>query len=179
MDKKSEDALVTAAKSGDRDAFERLINHYYDVIFKFACKWCGNANDAEDITQDACIKLARFIGKYDGKSAFTSWLYRLVINCGKDWYKSQNRHPTPNPDTLERVKTESKSEDQLYAKQVINALYQLPEGEKDAVILVLSEGLSHKEAAITLGCKESTISWRVHEARKKISAQFKEEQSYG
>jgi|TARA_R110002126_G_scaffold13118_7_gene57144 RNA polymerase sigma-70 factor (ECF subfamily) len=179
MDKQQQNALITAAKAGDAHAFERLINHYYDVIFKFACKWCGNANDAEDITQDSCIKLARFIGKYDGKSAFTSWLYRLVINCGKDWYKSQSRHPAPNPEALESVKTESRSEDSVYTNQVLNAVAKLPEGEKDAVILVLSEGLSHKEAAKVLGCKESTISWRVHEARKKLSAQFKEEQYYG
>jgi len=178
MDKQNAANMIKAAQAGDAHAFERLINTYYDVIFKFACKWCGNASDAEDITQDACIKLARFICKYDGKAAFTSWLYRLVINCGKDWYRSQNRHPS-NPDALEYVQADSTSEQQIYAKQVINALYQLPEGEKDAVLLVLCQGLSHKEAAYALGCKENTISWRVHEARKKLSAQFKKEQDYG
>lgn len=178
MSTENEQDLINAAKSGDRRAFEALLNTYYDVIFKFAFKWCANRNDAEDITQNACIKLARSIDKFDGKSAFSSWLYRLVINCGKDWYKSQNRHPS-NPDALEKAKTNSDTEDSLYTKQVLHAVHQLPEGEKDAVMLVLSEGLSHKEAAQILGCKESTISWRIHEARKKLSAQFEKEQNYG
>lgn len=178
MNTKEEHDLINAAKSGDRRAFEALLNSYYDIMFKFAIKWCGNKNDAEDITQNACIKLVRALDKFDGRSAFSTWLYRLVINCGKDWYKSQNRHPS-NPDALETAKIDSKSEDQLYTKQVLNAVHQLPEGEKDALLLVMSEGLSHKEAADILGCKESTISWRIHEARKKLSAQFEKEQNYG
>lgn len=178
MQLENEQDILKAAKAGNRQAFERLVQHYYDVMFKFAFKWCGKQNDAEDITQNACIKLARSLDKYDGRAAFSSWLYRLVINCGKDWYKAQNRHPE-NPEAMDTVKTESISEEQLYAKQVINALYDLPDSEKDAVVLVLSEGLSHKEAANILGCKESTISWRIHEARKKLSAQFDKEQNYG
>jgi RNA polymerase sigma-70 factor (ECF subfamily) len=55
----------------------------------------------------------------------------------------------------------------------------LPEGERDALLLVMSEGLSHKEAGQILGCKESTISWRIHEARKKLGALFEKEQKYG
>lgn len=74
---------------------------------------------------------------------------------------------------------DSSAEDQLYAKQVIAALHTLPEGERDALILVMSDGLSHKEAGIILGCKESTVSWRIHEARKKLGALFEKEQKYG
>ncbi len=178
MDDPEDKQLIATARSGDAKAFEDLVNKYYGDMFKMAFKWCGNKNDAEDITQDACIKLARGLDSFKGNSAFTSWLYRLVINAGKDWYKKQSRHPS-NPDELEIVPAKSKSEDQLYAKQVLEAVYELPEGEKDALILVMSEGLSHKEAGKVLGCKESTVSWRIHEARKKLSAQFEKEQSYG
>ncbi len=178
MDDPEDEQLVAKARKGDAKAFEDLVNRHYGTMFKMAFKWCGNKNDAEDITQDACIKLARGLDSFKGNSAFTSWLYRLVINTGKDWYKTQNRHPS-NPDELELVPSESKSEEQLYARQVLAAVHQLPEGEKDALLLVMSEGLSHKEAAEVLGCKESTISWRIHEARKKLSAQFEKEQKYG
>jgi RNA polymerase sigma factor (sigma-70 family) len=62
-------------------------------MFKMAYKFCGNRQDAEDITQESCIRLARGLHSFKGDSAFTSWLYRLVINTAKDWYKSNNRHP--------------------------------------------------------------------------------------
>jgi len=102
----------------------------------------------------------------------------LVINAGKDWYKKHNRHPS-NADELENVTTKSTSVEQLYAKQVLGAVQQLPDGEREALILVMSDGLSHKEAAKILDIKESTVSWRIHEARKKLNAQFEKEQSYG
>jgi len=170
--------LIAKARKGDAKAFEALVNDHYDIMFKMAFKWCGNQSDAEDITQDACIKLARGLDSYKGNAAFTSWLYRLVINAGKDWYKKQNRHPVQSGD-LDVLPSKSRSDEQLYARQVLDAVQRLPVGEKEALILVMSEGLSHKEAAKTLDVKESTISWRIHEARKKLGAQFEKEQSYG
>lgn len=175
-----DEVLIRLARKGDADAFERLVNRYYTTIFKMAFKWCGNQSDAEDITQDACIKLARGLDSFKGECAFTSWLYRLTINAGKDWYKKQNRHTKDaDPDALDNVSTNAKSDSKLYAKQVLSAVRALPEGEKEALLLVMSEGLSHKEAAKVLGVKESTISWRIHEARKKLNAQFEKEQKYG
>lgn len=170
--------LVKRAQKGDAHAFEALLTRHYETIFKIAFKWCRNQTDAQDITQDACVKLAKGLDGFKGNSAFTSWLYRLVINAGKDWYKKQNRHPS-NPEAMETVSVKNKSDEQLYVVQVLEAVNDLPEGEKDALLLVMSEGLSHKEAADVLGCKESTISWRIHEARKKLSAQFYKEQNNG
>ena len=170
--------LIRNARRGDADAFEALVNKYYDTMFRMAFKWCGRRSDAEDITQEACLKLARGIQSFKGDSAFTSWLYRLVINTAKDWYKSNNRHPSSS-DGLETATLAAKAEDQLYAREVLAEIYKLPEGEKDALLLVMSEGLSHKEAGVVLGCKESTISWRIHEARKKLGALLDKEQKYG
>ena len=178
MDQNETTRLIKEAQNGDAGAFEALVNAYYEVMFKMAFKWCANPNDAEDITQEACIKLARGIDGFRHDSAFTSWLYRLVINTGKDWFKKQNRQPLPS-DEIELVSVNSKAEDKIYAQQVLQEVYKLPEGEKDALLLVMSEGLSHKEAAAALGCKESTVSWRIHEARKKLSALFEKDQSYG
>ncbi len=170
--------LIVKAQSGDAHAFEALANGCYETMFRMAYKFCGNRQDAEDVTQEACIKLARNIGSFRHDSAFTSWLYRLTVNSAKDWYKSNNRHPK-SEDGLDTAPAHENNEQQLYAKQVIAALHELPEGERNAVILVLSEGLSHKEAGQILGCKESTVSWRIHEARKKLGALFRKEQKYG
>ena len=171
--------LIKRAVRGEADAFEDLVNNYYEVMFKMAYKWCGKQRDAEDITQEACIKLARGISSYKGDSQFTSWLYRLVINAAKDWYKSQNRHP----DGVELIESiaveESSADDHVFAKQVWEEVYRLPDAEKESLLLVMGQGLSHKEAAKVSGVKESTVSWRIHEARKKLQSIFGKEQNYG
>lgn len=178
MDELNDADLIAKAKKGDAKAFEALVNNSYRTMFKIAFKYCGNQRDAEDITQDACIKLARGISKFKGDCAYTSWLYRLVINCAKDFYKKNNRH-IPQEVEVEELATNNKADDALYTKQVIDAVHNLPEGEKEAVLLVHGEGLSHKEAAKALEVKESTISWRIHEARKKLSDQFERNQQHG
>jgi RNA polymerase sigma-70 factor, ECF subfamily len=177
MDNSEEHRLIRAAQGGDAHAFEALVNMHYETMYKMAFKWCGNATEAEDITQEACIKLARGLGAFKFESAFTSWLYRLVINTAKDWYKKPGRQASS--DGLETASIATHTEEQIYASEVLAHVVRLPEGEKEALILVFWEGLSHKEAGKILGCKESTVSWRIHEARKKLGALLGKEQKYG
>ena len=84
--------LIKQAQRGDRRAFELILQAHYDVMYRMAYKWCGNGTDAEDITQNACIKLARSIDSFQFQSAFLTWLYPLVINTAKDWARSHARH---------------------------------------------------------------------------------------
>lgn len=177
MNEQEDEKLIALAKKGDAKAFEDLVNKHYQTMYRMAFKWCRDPKNAEDITQEACIKLARGLDSFKGNCAFTSWLYRLVINTGKDWFKKNNRHISS--ELSETAAVETASDDVLYAKQVLDAVYDLPDGEKEALLLVHSEGLSHKEAAKALNCKESTISWRIYEARKKLGAQFERNTRYG
>jgi RNA polymerase sigma-70 factor (ECF subfamily) len=161
--------LITLAQGGDQSAFEVLVRENYDLMFRIAFKWCGDQEDAEDITQNACIKLARNIDGFQFKSAFTSWLYRLVINTAIDWKRQNTRHLTQElTDEIAPDLINSDAENSLYTKQVLEKIQALPNREKSALLLVMSEGLSHKEAANIMQCKESTISWYIHEARKKL-----------
>ena len=171
--------LIKRAQGGNARAFEALVESHYEVMFKMAFKWCGNRNDAEDITQDACIKLARGLHGFRHDCAFTSWLFRLVINAAKDWYRTQNRHPQHGDAGMDTVPTDENAENALYAKQVWAGVYGLPEGEKEAILLVMVEGLTHAQAAKLLNIKESTVSGRIHEARKKLNALFGKEHKYG
>lgn len=170
---------IKAAQSGDAHAFEYVVNESYDIMFKMAFKWCGHEGDAQDITQEACIKLARGIGSFRHDCKFSSWLYRLVINTAKDWYKSQNRHPQGDQEALERIAVTGDAQSEQNVRQIWEQVYKLPDGEKEALLLVSGEGLSHKEAAKLLGVKESTVSWRIHEARKKLEKIFGKEERYG
>jgi RNA polymerase sigma factor (sigma-70 family) len=167
-----ESPLIVAAQGGGVAAFEELLGRYYDLIFRFAYRWSGNRSDAEDITQNACMKLARSINQFRFESAFSSWLYRLVINCAKDWYKSQGRHPsgTELPEDHPQNICEDAVEISIYLRQVLTQLDTLAEGFKETALLVHAEGLSHAQAAIILNIKESTVSWRLHEIRKYLQA---------
>lgn len=164
-----EAALVRLSQAGDSQAFETLVERHYDLMFRFAYRWCGNRSDAEDITQLACIKLARSLGQFRFESAFSSWLYRLVINCAKDWLKSQKRHRGGDESLAqEQGSSDDLAETPVYLRQILAMLDQMAEGFKETALLVYAEGLTHSEAALVLSVKESTVSWRLHEIRKQL-----------
>lgn len=168
----SNERLITRAQQGDSQAFAALLAEHYDQMFRFAYRFTGNRSDAEDITQNACLKLARSLGQFRFEAAFSSWLYRLVINCAKDWYKSQPRHRQQTTQyTGDEIQAgDDNSEAAVYLRQVLAQLNQLAEGFSETALLVHGEGLSHAEAATILGIKEATVSWRLHEIRKHLQA---------
>ena len=157
---------IRRAQRGDRDAFSRLVEDHYASIFGFACRYCGDRQDAEDVTQQACIKLARAIGQFRFESAFSTWLYRLVINCARDWRKAQR---AGQREELDDLPVGDSAESAVLLRQVIGLVEQMGEGFRESLVLVMGEGLTHAEAAAILGVKESTVSWRLHEIRKRLN----------
>ena len=166
----SDQTLVARAKGGDRNAFSQLIRRHYDFIHRTACKWLGRRQDAEDIAQEVCVKLASAIHSFDGRAAFTSWLYRVTLNVVRDSQRSQTRrgkhierltvvHPEDSP---------AEQEDSATAKELWAAVRTLPNQQRDAVMLVYAEEMSHAEAGVIMGCKEATVSWHIHEAKKTL-----------
>ena len=168
------DAWVRAAQSGDQQAFAQVFDHCYGTMYRYALKWSGNVADAEDITQQASIKLAKSIGQYQFESAFTTWLYRLVINAAIDWQRSNQRHAGEDVSAHEPdvVSGEGSGFNWVLLQQLIERVTELGEGFREAVVLVLGEGFSHQEAAQMLAVKESTISWRIHQVRKVLTEQL-------
>ncbi len=163
--------LTKKIQSGNESAFEELLEECYGMIYSYALKWSGNVIDAEDITQQSCIKLARNIHQFKFESKFTTWLYRLVINCAKDWQKVQYRH---RYDSLDKVVEHPCLKDEenfqkVYLQQILIQLASFGEGYQETVLLVLGEGLNHKEAADILQVKESTVSWRIYQVRKRLN----------
>lgn len=173
-----DDPLIQGAQEGDESAFENLLDQHYELIYRFAYKWSGSVADAEDITQLACIKLARSIKQYRFEAAFTSWLYRLVINCAKDWLKSETRHHSCDDlGQIDEPVQNNTQENATYLRQVLVAINAMAEGYKETALLVFAEGFSHKETADILGEKEKTISWRIHEIRKQLQVLTQQEQA--
>lgn len=172
MIKRDDDELVSEAQSGNRQAFAGLLERHYGLMFKVAYQWCGVREDAEDIAQDASIKLAQNISGFMFESAFTTWLYRLVINCAKDYYKAKNRRnsrETPMFEDAVYISEDLTPEQKLSHKDTLKAISDLPDTLRETVILVCWQGMTHAEASDVLECEEGTVSWRIHEARKKIA----------
>lgn len=163
-------ALVVRAQNGDAEAFGELIEDHYDMIHRTAWKWCGNRADAEDIAQDVCVKLGSAIAGFDGRSAFSSWVYRITLNAVRDLQRAGIRRGK-YADAYAEVTPEdqpAEQEEAATSSQLWDAVRKLPEKQRDAVLLVYAEDLSHAAAAEILGIREATVSWHVHEARKTL-----------
>jgi RNA polymerase sigma-70 factor (ECF subfamily) len=166
----ADDVLVARAKAGDRDAFGELIERHYDFIFRTACKWSGKRSDAEDIAQDVCIKLASALASFDGRSAFSSWLYRVTLNAVRDMQRARSRRGR-HVDRFAEVHPEDappEQEESATAKELWAAVRALPEKQRDAVLLVYAEEMNHAQAGEIMGCRETTVSWHIHEAKKTL-----------
>lgn len=169
MGDESDASLIERSARGDRDAFAELLARHYAFIFRVAYKWCRDTGEAEDCAQDVCVKLGRAIRSFDGRSAFTSWLYRVTLNTVRDAAKARARRERRMSELAFVAPTEAPPAD---AGEPVDALWEavarLPDSERDAVLLVYSEGLNHAEAARVLGCAEGTVAWRISKAKGRL-----------
>jgi RNA polymerase sigma-70 factor (ECF subfamily) len=163
----SQDTLKRA-QQGDRAAFAQLIDDHYDAMYRFAFKYCGNQQDAEDVTQQACIKLARTIVQFRFESSFTTWLYRIVVNVARDHYRVND---APVESVESDIAIDAGAEHVVMLNQILLLVTQMGEEYRDTLVLVIAEGLSHAQAAEILAVKESTVSWRIHEIRRRLNAE--------
>lgn len=164
------DALAVRARNGDAEAFSELLERHYDSIYRTAWRWCGNPSDAEDVAQEVCIKLGAAISGFDGRSAFSSWLYRITLNAVRDMQRARSRRNRHVNAYAEVAPSEQAADQEASAtrRQLWAAVRQLPEQQRDAVLLVYAEELSHADAAQVMGIKEATVSYHVHAARKTL-----------
>lgn len=162
--------LVTRASQGDADAFGELVERHYDFVYRVAYRLLGARADAEDVTQDVCVRLGRAIRGYRGQGAFTTWLYTLTLNAVRDSARKVSRDRARasawGSEALAFVASAEAADDPV--EELWEAVRDLPAKQRDAVTLIYGEGLGHAEAAEIMGCSENTVSWHVHEARKRL-----------
>lgn len=164
--------LIGRARDGDREAFGQLVERHYDFVHRVAWRWCGRKADAEDIAQEVCIRLGRAIRGYRGGGAFSTWLYAVTLNAARDHVRKGAR---------EAAKVEAFGVHALAAGNGVHAdaaddpvdelwaaVRSLPDKQRDAVLLVYGEGLSHAAAAEVMAISEATVSWHIHEAKKRL-----------
>lgn len=179
MRQENDDNLIERAVAGDARALEQLFRRYYGTMNRFAQKICGNGPDADDVTQEAFIRLMGSIQTYDGRAAFSSWLYRVVLTKAIDHRRKEARRAR----LIEEVGLLSalmsagmefpEQELAVLAREVWDLILEFPAKERDALILVLGEGLTQRQAAEVLGCPAGTVGWLVSKATKRLNETLK------
>jgi RNA polymerase sigma-70 factor (ECF subfamily) len=158
------------AAKGDAAAFRLLLERHYDLLYRIAYRFFGSVAEAEDVAQEIALSLASKVRQFRAESRFTTWLYRLALNACRDHSRRIVRGRSVN--AAYAVVQSDRMGDWHDSEKRMQWLYQAIDGLdpplKETVLLVVAEDLSHAEAGEILGVKESTVSWRMHEVRKRL-----------
>jgi RNA polymerase sigma-70 factor, ECF subfamily len=172
----SDAELLAAHVAGDPAAFEELVRRHRDRLWAVALRTTGDPEEAADALQDALISAFRRADQFRGDSAVTTWLHRIVVNASLDRLRRRAvRYAQPLPDDNDDLPGAVVADPTDYLDRretqlvVTAALAELPEEQRDAVILVDVEGWSVEDAARMLGCPEGTVKSRCFRGRAKLA----------
>lgn len=179
--------LVERAQRGDKKAFELLVIKYQRKLARLLSRYIRDANEVEDVTQEAFIKAYRALPTFRGDSAFYTWLYRIGINTAKNYLVALGRRaPTMTEvdneeaesiEDGEQLKDMNTPENELISKQIAETvnltLQQLPEELRTAITLREIDGLSYEEIAQIMNCPIGTVRSRIFRAREAIAEQLR------
>ncbi|HET6943623.1 MAG TPA: sigma-70 family RNA polymerase sigma factor [Sphingomicrobium sp.] len=165
-------SLVAAARAGNRDAFATLLERHYDRIHGLAWQMTGSRTDADDIAQDVCCTLVEKIGSFRSEAKFTTWLCGITFNACRDLRRKRRSFSTftDRLAVLVGIAAAPDGRDLYDAIWIQSAISRLKPALRDTAVLVVGQQLNHAEAAAILGVAEPTISWRMHEVRRILSA---------
>jgi RNA polymerase sigma-70 factor (ECF subfamily) len=166
-------SLVAAARAGNRDAFATLLERHYDRIHGLAWQLTGSRTDADDVAQDVCCTLVEKIGSFRGEAKFTTWLCGITFNACRDLKRKRRSFSTftDRLAVLVGIAAAPDGRDLYDAIWIQSAISRLKPALRDTAVLVVGQQLNHAEAAAILGVAEPTISWRMHEVRRILSAE--------
>lgn len=172
MDEGTDGSLVRRAAAGNRDAFAELLERHYDRVYRVAVRVLGDPDEAADLAQDVCVGLPAKLATWRGESRFETWLYRVVVNAARDALrrKAVRQRSERGYAELDALERSGDDDGDCASAWLRRALGLLSDDLRMTVSLVLEEGLRHAEAGEVLGVSESTVSWRMHEARKRLRA---------
>lgn len=185
----SDEALAARARAGSRSAFAVLVARYQGRVYRLAFRMSHNANDAEEIAQEAFLLAHRGIGSFQGESLFRTWLYRIAVNQALMFRRAARRRPAHSLElstqsgAAEPVATSGgdplEGADDLFHRKMLvqrvrDALAQLDESHRAALVLRDLEELSSEEAAAVLGISSEAVRQRAHRARLRLREQLGE-----
>lgn len=181
VDTGSDRTLVERVQRGDKAAFDVLVRKYQHKIIKLVTRYVHDSTEALDVAQEAFIKAYRALPGFRGDSAFYTWLYRIAINTAKNHLVAESRRPLDHGVDLQdpeqydmqaRLRDVDTPERLLLTEEiqrtVEEAIAQLPEDLRTAIVLREIEGLSYEEIAEAMSCPVGTVRSRIFRAREAI-----------
>ena len=174
-------AVVARVKAGDHDAFRHLVERHSRSVFRLAYRLTGHEQDAEDVVQEAFLKAFREIRRFEARSSFATWLYRITVNCSHDLLRQRPRagsRPSLDDPGL-RVAADladpSAAADPLRGlasrridERVRRAMSELSDQERSAFVMRHFEGLSIEEIGRVLDLKASAAKHSIFRAVHKL-----------
>jgi RNA polymerase sigma-70 factor (ECF subfamily) len=180
----SDEDLVTAHLQGRAGAFQELYNRYRDRLIHFITRKTGDADRAQDLVQEAFIRVTRHLHRFDTSKKFSTWIYTIASNLSKNELRNRSRSPlvlfqrlTGNWEDEHRpIQFEDLSmrPDDLYRKRYLrklveNTVEELPEHHRLVFRLRELEGKSYEEIAEITGVNLGTVKSRLHRARNSFA----------
>ncbi len=169
----ADEVLVERAQAGDRDAFEDLVRRHADRLYAVVLRFTADPAEAEEVTQEAFLRAWRSIGRFEGRSQFFTWLYRIGINEAKR--RAERRPAAGKVVSLEDEPAEeaadlnespqARSEQGELRDRLKQAIRSLPLDYRAPLVLRDVEGLSTAEAAAIIDLGEAAFKSRLHRAR--------------
>lgn len=172
--------LVAAAQAGDRAALDALLRRHYDRVHAICRRIAGSSRDADDAAQEAMISIVRGLPRFDGRSAFTTWLYRIATNAALDEMRRRKRRPTLQPVDEEGYVPEQadpvahRTVEAVSDRIVIDdAFAGLPDEFKAAVVMRDIGDLDYAEIAEALAVPLGTVKSRIARGRSILAGRLR------
>jgi RNA polymerase sigma-70 factor (ECF subfamily) len=182
----SDRLLVERVQRGDKAAFDLLVRKYQHKIVKLVTRYVHDGSEALDVSQEAFIKAYRAIHGFRGDSAFYTWLYRIAINTAKNHLMAESRRPLDRGVDLQdpeqydmqaRLRDNDTPERLLLTDEiqrtVEQAIEELPEDLRTAIVLREIEGMSYEQIAEAMSCPVGTVRSRIFRAREAIDRRLR------
>jgi len=177
--------LVERSKQGDPVAFEELVIMHQKLIYNLAYRMMGNEEDACDVVQEAFLRAFKSLKKFNMKSSFSTWLYRIASNICIDQLRKNKKfrvYPMSYQDNFSENNTkfavesddlpEEQAERRETRKRVNQAINKLPEEHRIIVVLRDIQGMSYKEIAEILKLNIGTVKSRINRARLSLKKEL-------
>jgi len=171
-DIRTDEELVELALAGQGDLFARIYQRYYSRAYRLAYAMTGRREAAEDLAQEMFIRAWRKIDQFRGEASFSTWFYRLAINCSLNYRKREKRQSFDDSERIESIpqagaarQVEAKILQRQIQTEVHRAVLSLKPKLRVIVVLKDIEGLSYAEIAERVNCSEGTIASRLNRAR--------------
>ena len=174
-------AVVARVKAGDHDAFRHLVERHSRSVFRLAYRLTGHEQDAEDVVQETFLKAFREIRRFEARSSFATWLYRITVNCSHDLLRQRPRagsRPSlddPEGGIARELADGSAAADPLRElvsrridERVRTAMNELSDQERSAFVMRHFEGLSIEDIGRVLGLKTSAAKHSIFRAVHKL-----------